>query len=382
MSSQAPKSGTVLPADVWLVDDSPLHAEAARQALEPRCKVAVFGDGPSVLEALGTGAQPQLLIVDWYMPNMSGLEVCQFVRQTRDAGELPILILTVGGETDRLVEALEAGANDFVMKPFREKELQARVMALLRTKALYAKLGEAERQLRIEAEFREGFIGMLAHDLRQPLNTFILANQAMSGAPSVVQARFVDMQRKAADRMVRMVAELLDFARSRPELGMPVELTALDFAELVEELLDEVRVGHPQASFELSVEGSCVGHWDRDRLMQLCSNLVGNALEHGAPGAPIKLSLRREGDAVVLRVANRGEQIPAHAIPALFEPFRRGRGAGKGTGGIGLGLHIVSEIVRAHGGTVEALSEPESTVFVVTLPVGELSEAPAQRSVR
>jgi signal transduction histidine kinase len=352
-----------------LLEDSPLQAQAIQRAISTEYEVEIFADGASLLEALSARSGPDLLILDWHLPGLSGLEVCAFLRQTRDPGELPILVLTAAGAAENLVEALEAGANDFVVKPFGEKELLARVTALLRNKLLHAKLADAERRLRVEAEFRERFMSMLAHDLRQPLSTFVLSNHVIRKRSNGQPDPILDAQQRAAERMTRMVTELLDFARSRPETGMPVEFRPMDLAVLAEELLRDVRVAHPTHRFELIVEGVCTGSWDRDRLAQLCTNLFINAIEHGEANSPIEVRLRREPSAVTLSVSNRGEPIPAPMIPTLFEPFRRGRGAGKGTGGVGLGLHIVSEIARAHGGTVEAKSDANSTVFLVTLPV-------------
>jgi signal transduction histidine kinase len=352
---------------VWLVDDSILQAQVAVRALESIYEVISFQDGASMLEALAQNEAPDLLVLDWRMPGLSGRELCTFVRRTRDAGELPILILTASETTSDLVQAFEAGANDFLGKPFRIPELMARVSALLHTSHLHAKLAKAEQRLRVEGEFRERFMGMLAHDLRQPLNTFSLANQTIAARVDATLMPLVNMQRRAADRMTRMVSELLDFARSRPESGMPVEREPVDFGALAEALVQEMRVGHPGQPFELAVEGRCEGSWDRDRLAQLCSNLIGNAIEHGAPQATIKVNVRRVAEEVQLAVANEGEAIPADILPTLFEPFRRGRTRGRD--GVGLGLHIVSEIARAHGGSVHAESDAARSVFVVRLPV-------------
>ncbi len=353
-------------AIVWLVDDSPFQTEAGRRALAPSFDVKTFVDGAAMLEQLAAGPAPDLLVLDWHMPNLSGLEICQFVRQTWDAALLPILILTGNASAETVVEALRAGANDFVLQPARDSELRARATALLRNKTLHTALAETERQLRVEAEFRERFIGMLAHDLRQPLNTFVLANESLMGLgePNTL----LQAQRRAAERMRRMVSELLDFARSRPESGIPIQREPVDLALLIAELLQEIRISHPDRVFELTVDGACFGPWDRDRLAQLCGNLLGNAIEHGAAGASIGVHLQRQADSVALSVSNRGEPIPAHALATVFQPFRRGPGA-RTSGGVGLGLHIVSQIARAHGGDVTVTSDHEATVFRVTLPL-------------
>jgi two-component system sensor histidine kinase/response regulator len=341
----------------------------AADAVSPDYAVEVFHDAAAMLEALGAGRVPELLILDWHMPGISGLEACAFVRQTRDVGSLPILVLTASSEANDVVEALDAGANDFVVKPFRKGELQARVAALLRNRMLHIQLAEAEQRLRVEGEFREGFIGMLAHDLRQPLSTLLLANQTLAASPEAPAARLLQMQRRAAERMSRMGTELLDLARSRPETGMPVDRRPLDLGVFAAALLEEIKAANPTHAFVLDAEGACEGSWDHDRVAQLCTNLLGNAVEHGAKGAPVVLRLRRSPGAVVLSVSNEGEPIPAEIMASIFEPFRRGRGVRNQNGGMGLGLHIVSAITRAHGGIIEVRSDARVTVFEVTLPI-------------
>jgi phosphoserine phosphatase RsbU/P len=355
---------------VWVVDDSPLQCEICRTALEPLFSVRVFQGGAMVLEALGSEVAPDLVVLDWRMPDLSGADVCRFVRQTRDAAQLPVLVLTATGSDEDLVEAFAAGANDFVVKPFSSAALNARVAALVRYKQLHSRLSEVELRLRVEAEFRERFIGMLAHDLRQPLNTFVLANQTIAKNPGG-SLPLLEMQRRAADRMSRMVSELLDFTRSRPETGMPVERQLVDFESVARTVLEEMRVGHPNRAFTLTVHGDCSGYWDRDRLAQVCSNLIGNAVDHSATGAsPVEIQLERLGGNVVFTVANQGKPIPSDLLPTLFDAFRRGHAPPRVSGGVGLGLHIVSEIARAHGGSVTAKSDPISTVFEVALPTG------------
>jgi sigma-B regulation protein RsbU (phosphoserine phosphatase) len=374
--------GAVPPrARIWAVDDSALQGEICRLALEPFYEVRLFNHGARLLEALATSHEPpDVLVVDWHMPELSGLDVCRFVRETRDSGTLPVLVLTASG-VENLAEAFEAGANDFVRKPFSVIELVARIKGLARGKLIHDRLAEAERRLRVEGEYRERFIGMLAHDLRQPLNTVALANQALvqSTASGPAAPPLLIVQNQAAKRMSRMISELLDFTRSRPETGMPLERRFLDLETVAREVIEEMRIGHPDRSFELNVTGSCEGSWDRDRLAQICSNLITNAIEHSSsPTTAIAVNVTRQSDHVELSVSNQGTPIPESLLPLIFEPFRRGTGASRASSGVGLGLHIVYEIARAHGGTVAAQSDASATVFRVALPT---DPQPASRRV-
>jgi signal transduction histidine kinase len=363
-------------ATVWVVDDSALEREVCCGALTPRWTVRAFSSGAAMIEALADQL-PQVIVLDWHMPDLSGVEVCQFVRSQYDLGKLPILILTATPSKDSVLKALAAGANDFVAKPISDLELNARVAGLVRMSSLYAKLAETERTLRVEADFRERFMGMLAHDLRQPLNTIFLASQALAGPASVkgVSAHSVGLLQRAGERMRRMINDLLDFTRARPESGMPIQREPADLAQIVRTAVDEQRLARPDQVISLQSGERCHGCWDADRLAQVCSNLLGNALEHGAPGGPIDVQLTCSESDVELTVSNRGEIIPADVLSTLFQPFRRGRDVRRTSGGVGLGLYIVAQIVRAHGGTCSVQSDETGTHFRVRLP-SEASESP------
>jgi two-component system, sensor histidine kinase and response regulator len=360
---------------IWVVDDSPLQGALIHDALTADYDVTVFDAGAAALEKLALGQPPQLLVLDWHMPDMSGAEVCRFVRRLLDAAQLPILILTATGTNESLLEGLSAGANDFVRKPFLISELNARAAALVRTAALHGKLLAAERQLRIEADFRERFMGMLAHDLRQPLNAIFMANGSMSSVLAESPLRgTVQIQMRAAARMKGMIAELLDFTRIRPETGMPIQRSAIDFAVTARAILEEMQAAHAERAFDLAVAGDCVGHWDPDRLAQVCSNLLANAIEHGDAKAPASVRVDGTNDAFVeLTVSNLGKPIAPETLKQLFLPFRRG--SGKPRSGVGLGLYIVEQIVSAHGGTIIAESDRGSTRFLVRLPRSPAPEA-------
>ncbi len=358
------------PPSVWVVDDSRLHADVCREALAESFDVRIFEGGAAMLEALALGEPPALLVLDWHMPDMSGAEVCRFVRESFDSARLPILILTATQTNETLLEALAAGSNDFVRKPFLSSELNARVAALARSAALYAKLRAAERQLRVEMDFRERFMGMLAHDLRQPLNAIFMANTALgSSLAGSALASTTQLQSRAATRMKRMIDELLDFTRIRPESGMPIQRAPTDLGATMQESMAEVRAANAERRLEFEQHGSCVGNWGPERLAQVCSNLLSNAIAHGDPAGPVTVRLDGTGDdQVELSVSNLAKPIAPELLSQLFLPFRRGRSHRRG--GVGLGLYIVQQIVTGHGGSIDAHSDEDSTRFVVRLPRG------------
>jgi signal transduction histidine kinase len=355
---------------VWVVDDSPTQREMSQRALSGSYQVESFAGGSAMLEALARSTPPHALVIDWHMPDMSGVEVCRFVRETQDRAQLPILIVTASAARTYVLEALAGGANDFVNRPFTEAELLARVSTLVSAATLHASLVEVERRLRVEAEFRERFMGMLAHDLRQPLNAILAASELLStpNLETTRVSRFLAVQQRAGGRMRRMIAELLDFTRSRPESGMPIQRQNVNLESIARGCLDELHLAGGQHNVEFTVDGECWGHWDSDRLAQVCSNLFVNALEHAPPGSAIQVQLVATTNGVELRVRNEGHEIPQHVLETLFQPFRRGALASTTTGGVGLGLHIVQQVVLAHNGKIRASSEQGTTEFAVTLP--------------
>jgi PAS domain S-box-containing protein len=234
-------------------------------------------------------------------------------------------------------------------------------------------LKRAEEQLRRGAEFRERFLGIVGHDLRGPLNSIHLSARALADSSALSERDRKMAQRIifSAERMVRMIVELLDFARSRLGGGMPVDPRPGHLDALCRQVVEELEASHPGGRLALQVLGSSEGRWDTGRLAQVFSNLVGNALQYSPEGSPIRVTLDgRAPEVVEVAVHNHGPPISPELLTELFNPFRRGAQADSSSlGGLGLGLYIVQQIVVAHGGTVHADSrEGQGTTFTVRLP--------------
>jgi signal transduction histidine kinase len=139
----------------------------------------------------------------------------------------------------------------------------------------------------------------------------------------------------------------------------------------VTDVANEARAAHPERTLLVDMTGDLEGEWDPDRLAQVASNLVGNAMAHGAPDGPVRVTVRSGAGTVEVAVHNAGPAIPEALRRVLFDPFRRGQEAGETSraSGLGLGLYITREIVAGHGGTVEVEStEAEGSTFRVVLP--------------
>ena len=219
-------------------------------------------------------------------------------------------------------------------------------------------------------EERERFVSMVSHDLRNPLNAISFGSNMLLGRELPPEsARTVARIRRSADRMERIISQLVDFARLRHAGGLELVRSKTDLERLAQQALQEATLAHPNREFLLLSSGEAWGDWDATRIEQVISNLLANAVKHGASG-PITLRVRSSQGGATLSVQNDGDPIAENVRPYLFEPFRRGSVRADS---LGLGLYIVKEIVRAHGGQVEVMSPDADgkTTFVVELPCAE-----------
>ncbi len=219
------------------------------------------------------------------------------------------------------------------------------------------------------AELREQFIAVLGHDLRNPLG-------AITGGASILkratlnerEAKVLTMISGAADRINELIDNILDFARGR--LGAGVALNRRDAPQLealLSQVVDELRAKSPDRVIDVHYALSETVWCDDHRIAQAFSNLLANAITHGASDRPIIIDASSDQWAFQLSVSNGGTPIPADAMARLFRPFVRGE-IGLDAQGLGLGLYIASEIAKAHGGTLEAISNIKETRFTLTIP--------------
>jgi signal transduction histidine kinase len=235
-------------------------------------------------------------------------------------------------------------------------------------------LAEREQTVRLA----ETFMGILGHDLRTPLGAItagaaLVESQACLEGPHLKRVRQIAA---SASRMARMVEQLLDLTRARLAGGVPIARARTDLVAVIGAVLEEVASTHPEVTLSAELPREMIGEWDGDRLAQVASNLLGNAIEHGDRTRPVRILLSGDEAEAQLTVQNEGPPIADDLLPVLFDPFRSGRdtaSASPKSNGLGLGLYIAREIVVAHGGTVAVRSADDETSFVVTLPRLDLS---------
>jgi signal transduction histidine kinase len=268
-----------------------------------------------------------------------------------------------GERRSRHIAALEQRARSLENEIVHRQQLEAALReALAREKAARE---EAERNIR----YNEMFAGMLGHDLRNPLGTITMganyiARVNVGEKPTRAATRIL----ASAERMSRMIDQLLDFTSIRIGGGLELNLTRIDLAEVCERVKEELEAGNPQCHIQLAARGNTSGLWDYDRLLQVFSNLVGNAVSHGSAGCEVSIQADgTDSSDVIAEVRNAGA-IEPEILPSIFEPFRGGKKRHKAKG-LGLGLFITRQIVVAHSGSIDvASSDIQGTTVRVRLP--------------
>ena len=214
------------------------------------------------------------------------------------------------------------------------------------------------------------FSALLAHDLRNPLSAILASAQLLKRRSEDPHAQEASARILASGKhMGRLIEDMLDLARARLAGGIVLKREPGDIKALVERVVRECQASSPGRVIETVYSGGFAGHWDAERIAQVATNLIGNALKHGDPAAPVVTQLDgTKQEEVILNVANRGT-IPAELVNHLFDPFRGGHRPAGRSEGLGLGLYIVYQVVKAHGGNVEVVTgRDDRTVFRVSLP--------------
>ncbi len=333
----------------------------------------------SGLEALELLLQHEvaLALVDVQMPEMDGFELAEMMRGSERTRHVPIIFVTAGTrDAQRMFRGYEAGAVDFLYKPVEPHVLCGKAGVFFQ---LYRQKQQLARHLHERTEtlrLQELFTAVLGHDLRGPLSAITTAAELLMRRPDEATRNVAQRLLRSGQWMGRMIEDMLDLARTRQGGGMPMASERFDLGVLAERVVQERQSTRPDKQVLLQCDGDLHGDWDEDRLTQVLSNLVGNALRHGDGGTVHVAVDGSHANHVRLSVRNGGE-IPPDVLPHIFDPFRSGRAraeeapsrrASTRNEGLGLGLYIVREIVRAHGGQLQVESAAGSTSFSVVLP--------------
>ena len=319
--------------------------------------------------------RPDLILLDVMMPGLDGYEFTHRVRQNKTLPYIPILLITAHVQSS-VVEGLDAGADDFIRKPFDPDELQARVRSLLRLKH---SIDERDHM----ASLREDFVSRFTHDLRTPL---VAANRVLklmregmfcSVTPELIE--IVNTMMGSNTDLLAMVNTLLEIYRH--EAGSKqLNVSQFNIQELVSEVTQQLKPLAEEKGLELKFNlaenitekkdiKSNIITGDRVELRRVLTNIIGNAIKFTAKGG-IDVDLNIAENNVLIAIQDTGPGISQQDQAMLFERFRPGKHQGSGSG---LGLYLSRYIIEAHQGSIEVKSEVgRGSTFTISLPIVNL----------
>jgi len=375
MSLEAP-TRLPLPAEsvILVVDDVLQNIQVVVTMLrEAGYSIMPATSGMAALQRV-ENKRPDLILLDLMMPDMDGLEVCRRLKAEPATADIPIIFLTASNEMNHLVQGLEAGAVDYVTKPFNPPELLARVRTHLELKHSRDMIVRYSEQLAHLNSEKNEFMGIAAHDLRSPLNAVQGYVEMMQEEPAMEPAERAELLGRvhdAARRMAEMVQNLLD--TNRIERGeMRLQLVPTELGPLLASVVgtQRPRAAAKQQTIHLKNEASAViVPVDPNVMVQVLENLVSNAVKYSPPGKNIFVRLKQAPAEVRIEVQDEGPGLSAEDQKKLFGKFARL--SAKPTGGehaTGLGLSIVKRMVEAMNGRVWCESQPgQGATFIVAL---------------
>ena len=341
---------------ILAVDDIPDNLLLIQLALEQEGhQVVLAHNGETALKQI-KHSPPSLILLDVMMPGMDGYEVTRRIRQDKHIPFIPILLVTAREESS-LVEGLDAGADEFVRKPFQIDELQARVRSMLRLKETI--------------DQRENFVSCLTHDLRTPLvaaNRMLdLLKQKAFGEVTSEQEEAIDNIISSNQNMLKMLNTLLE--THHYELGQKIlSFIPVDLKSLIKEVVIELKPLTEEKKIELQcnlandvseIKGDCL------ELRRVITNLIGNAIKFTDKGN-VTVSLSQKNSEVIVKVADSGIGMSPQEQESIFQRYHQGnhRRSGKG-----LGLYLCQQIINAHQGKITVKSESgKGTTFTLSLP--------------
>jgi len=364
-----------------LVDDEPDILESLEAMLSSKgYKIVTARNGEECL-ALMEKERPDLVLLDIMMPRLDGFEVCRRIKDSPATANVPVLLLTAMRETSDKVKGLDAGADDFISKPFKDAEVHARVRAFLRTKRLHDELEENYKKLKELENLRDSLTHMIIHDLKSPLS-IVIGNveiaQDIAGGKNLYAGKtikdFLSTAQLSSALMMNLINDLLDVSRLEQK-KLPLKKAPCDVAALADSCLKDLEPLRIKNNISFNKEyspGMPQISLDETIIRRVLLNLLTNSLKFSENGGVITVLLRTlpEQNLLECSVQDTGMGIPKQYLKRIFEKFFQGNKMETTRKGQGLGLTFCRMAVETHGGDIWAESElGKGSKFIFRIPI-------------
>jgi two-component system, sensor histidine kinase and response regulator len=355
--------GTIL-----IVDDLETNREIMSRMLDRSGYITYSAkNGQQALDIV-IEIQPDLILLDVSMPGMDGFEVCRRIKADQRTEHIAVIFISALSELGDKMRAFEAGAVDYIIKPFQVAEVLARVESQIM-------LARQRQQILALSDLKDQLIRTVSHDLKNPIHIVMGYAALMMEPVGMDQDQMIEMSTQifnSAEKMFTLVTNLLDLTQI--EDGIKLNLQPLDLREIMGDLMNEFhfQAEQKQITLEFAVGADLPPvPADAIRLRQVFSNLISNALKYTPAGGTVQVSAQAEDNQMVITVSDNGLGIPSEALPNLFDKFYRvNTTEHKEQEGTGLGLSIAQAIVQEHNGQIQVQSEDGAgSAFNVILPL-------------
>lgn len=358
---------------VLIVDDTIENLRLLSSMLGSRgYEVRAVSSGRQALQA-AEGDPPDLILLDVNMPEMNGYEVCRALKANPQLCDVPVVFLTALGEIADKVKAFDAGAVDYVTKPFQVEEVEARVRTHLSLRRASRELFESHERLTALEKLRDDLVHMVVHDMRSPLTVLgghlALLRESTQGALTHEAADDLRKAELSARTLSRMVNDLLDVSRLENR-KLPLHPADHDLSALVEEVCSTVGTLDRGRRIRLEIPGSVPVRCDGGLVKRVLENLVGNAIKHTPAGAGLTVTVSKHETRARVEVRDEGPGVPPDATERIFEKFETlAARTEQKYDSVGLGLAFCKLAIEAHGCKIGVLpSVPRGSVFWFELP--------------
>lgn len=348
---------------VLVVDDNPTNLKLVANVLNSHYKLFIADNGEKAIQ-IALSKSPDLILLDVMMPGLSGYEVCHVLKQNDKTKEIPIIFLTAKTDENDIEMAFDAGGSDYISKPFKTKEVLARIRTQLELQGAKRKLEKQNEELKELIANRDKFFSIIANDLRSPFSGFLNMTELMAnGLAEFSQDTLNEIGREihvSAVNIFKLIENLLDWARMQRG-HIIFEPTENDLYKIVDDTIQSLmpRANHKQIQLINAVPQNCILKFDEKMIFSVFRNLLSNGVKFSYKGGMVSVSLDTSNEKeIIIIVSDNGKGISKSDIEKIFKI--EGNVKSKGTDGepsTGLGLLLCKEFVEKHNGRIWVESE-------------------------